>query len=130
MSIKKKHGLRFWIITGLLIILMIIIAAVVINIPKPQQVSDSSLDLEAVADGTYQGECDNGLVSVSVEVDVQNHTITNVNILNHQNGMGQAAESIVDSVTASQSIEVDAVTGATMSSQTILKAIENALTEK
>lgn len=130
MSIKKKHGLRFWIITGLLIILMIIIAAVVINIPKPQQVSDSSLDLEAVADGTYQGECDNGLVSVSVEVYVQNHTITNVNILNHQNGMGQAAESIVDSVTASQSIEVDAVTGATMSSQTILKAIENALTEK
>ncbi|MGL6197869.1 MAG: FMN-binding protein [Lachnospiraceae bacterium] len=130
MSIKKKHGLRFWIVTGLLIILMIIIAAVVINIPKPQQVSDSSFDLEAIADGTYQGKCDNGLVSVTVEVDVQNHSITNVNILKHQNGMGQAAESIADSVTANQSVEVDTVTGATMSSQTILKAVENALTTK
>ena len=55
--------------------------------------------------------------------------LPSVHILEHNNGRGQAAESIVDRVTSSQSIEVDAVSGATFSSQTILKAVENALSK-
>lgn len=124
---KQKVKLRFWIITGILTVLILLVAMVAINLPKYQQVSDSSFDLTALSNGIYEGECDNGLVFVKVEVNVQNNTISNVHILEHRNGMGQAAESIVNSVISNQSVEVDMVSGATFSSQTILKAIENAL---
>jgi len=129
MKQKVKHRFRFWIIAVILIILVLMVVAVIINLPKPQHVSDSSFDLSALADGIYQGECDNGLVFVRVEVEVQNQIISNIRILEHRNGMGQAAETIVNDVTRSQSLEVDAVSGATFSSQTILKAIENALSK-
>ncbi len=124
---KKKRRPRFWVGMGALAIVVILVVAVIFNLPKPQQVSDSSFDLTTFADGVYQGVCHNGLVSVSVEVDVRGHAITAVRILEHRNGMGKPAEVIVDTVVSSQSVEVDAVSGATMSSGTILKAIENAL---
>jgi len=40
---------------------------------------------------------------------------------------GKPAEAIVDSVVAAQSLQVDIVSGATLSSKCILKAIEVAL---
>ena len=124
-SIKRRP--LFWVITGVLTVLIVLAVAVTVNLPKPQHISDASFDLAMLPDGVYPGECDNGLVYARVEVEVRSHTIAHVRILEHRNGMGQAAEAIVDSVTGSQSIEVDAVSGATLSSQTILKAIENAL---
>ena len=129
MKQKKKRRLRFWIITSVLLVLVIASAVVIVNLPKPQHVSNSSFDLTALADGTYQGECENGLVFTKVEVDVQNHTIVSVRILEHRNGMGGDAERIIDSVVIYQGVEVDTVSGATYSSQTILKAVENALSE-
>ena len=41
--------------------------------------------------------------------------------------MGEKAEVIIDKVMAEQSLEVDVVSGATLSSKCILNAIENAL---
>jgi len=43
--------------------------------------------------------------------------------------LGGKAESIVDDVIAKQSLDVDVVTGATYSSSTILKAIEDSLSQ-
>ncbi len=59
---------------------------------------------------------------------VENHTITDIDILKHDNGKGKAAEAITSDVIKNQSVQVDVVTGATYSSKVILKAIENALT--
>ncbi len=126
---KRKYRPRFWIGLGILAMLIFIVAAIIINLPKPQHVSDSHFNLTALADGTYEGECDNGLVYVKVEVEILNHAIVEVHILEHDNGMGQPAEVITQTVVGSQSVEVDTVSGATMSSQTILKAIENALSK-
>lgn len=100
---------------------------VFLNLPRPQKAMDSAYNRTLLSDGTYLGSCDNGLVQVQVEVTLKNHSIVDICIVRHQNGMGRAAEAIVDHVMERQSVEVDAVTGATMSSQTILKAIENAL---
>jgi len=129
MEQKLKRRPKFWVIIGILVVLVLLTAVVFVNLPKHQHVSDTSFDLAMLSDGTFQGECSNGLVFVKLEVDIQNHTITNVRILEHRNGRGEAAEEVIDSVIRSQSIEVDAVSGATFSSQTILKAIENALSE-
>lgn len=120
----------FWVITAVLAVFALLAVMVLSKIPKEQYVSDSNINLSALDDGVYQGECDNGLVFAKVEVEVREHTITDIRILEHRNGMGQAAEEITDSVTSNQSVEVDAVSGATFSSQTILKAIENAIASK
>lgn len=130
MKQSTKPRPLFWVIAAVLAVFALLAVMVLSKIPKEQYVSDSNINLSALADGVFQGECDNGLVFAKVEVEVRGHTITDIRILEHRNGMGQAAEEITDSVTSNQSVEVDAVSGATFSSQTILKAIENAIASK
>jgi uncharacterized protein with FMN-binding domain len=81
----------------------------------------------AVRDGTYQGEQDNGLVAAKVEVVVKDGAITAIRVLMHRHGPGHGADAIIDRVVAAQSLNVDAVSGATSSSKVMLKAIETAL---
>lgn len=104
-------------------------AAVLLNMPKKMQVSNTTYDLNSIADGLYLGSCENGLVKAEVEVEVQNHAIASIKILKHDNGLGSGAEVIIDTVVEQQSIELDAVAGATYSSGTILKAVEDALSK-
>lgn len=85
------------------------------------------IDLTNVNDGTYIGECITGPVLAQVQVTVRNHRITDLKILKHRTGWGGEAENITSEVLAQQSLNVDAISGATLSSKTILKAIENAL---
>jgi uncharacterized protein with FMN-binding domain len=80
-----------------------------------------------VSDGIYTGKHEISPVMVAVRVSVENGTITDITITEHQNGLGGKAERIVDDVLGRQSLEVDAISGATVSSKTILKAIESAL---
>lgn len=127
---KQKRKGRWKIVVGVIALLVVALGLVVFfNLPKPLAAQDAAYDLNQLADGTYTGRCDNGIVQVEVEVEVQDHAITDVRILRHQNGLGASAEAITQDVVRRQSLEVDAVAGATMSSQTILKAIENALAE-
>ena len=85
--------------------------------------------LQAVADGKYIGECSITPVYVKVEVTVNDHKITDIQILEHGNGLGKSAEVITDDIMEKQSLEIDAVSGATLSSTCILKAVENALSK-
>lgn len=85
------------------------------------------IQISRVADGDYEGECDVGYIYASVSVVVEDGRIKDIDILEHRNERGAAAESITEAVMAKQSLEVDAVSGATNSSNVIKKAIENAL---
>ena len=77
--------------------------------------------------GQYEGEYTLFPVKVEVLVTVKDHAIIDIEILKHRNGKGSKAEVIIDDVIREQSILVDAVTGATVSSRAILKAVEDAL---
>ncbi len=79
-------------------------------------------------DGAYEGSHDGGMVKASVSVAMAGGSIASVRILSHDCGTGKPAERIIEDVVARQSLDVDAVAGATYSSRVILKAIENALT--
>ncbi len=122
-------------IFGILAVVVIAIActAVVIvgKVKKLNAFMDSfqlgGLNLAAVADGAYQGEADAGIIQVTVCVTVKDHTIAGIELLRHKNGQGKAAESITGSMVRKQKIAVDAVSGATLSSRVIQKAVENAL---
>lgn len=92
-----------------------------------QNISVSMPNLSNVQDGNYIGEYTITPVFVKVEVSVSNHRITNITVLQHDNGLGSMAENIVNDVVEEQSLDIDAVSGATVSSKCILKAIENAI---
>ena len=86
-----------------------------------------NINISDVSDGVYIGEYDVDFIYVKVEVTVDNGEITNINILEHKNGRGESAEVIVSEIISEQKIDVDAISGATNSSTTIKKAVENAL---
>ncbi|MDD2428276.1 MAG: FMN-binding protein [Eubacteriales bacterium] len=85
------------------------------------------IDLVSVENGVYAGSFSVFPVSVEVSVTVEDHMITDIDLVKHSNGQGKAAEVIPAKVVQAQSLAVDAVSGATYSSRVILKAIENAL---
>ncbi len=86
-------------------------------------------DLPDISDGEYIGEYSVAPVRVKVSVTIADHEITGITILEHDNGLGSAAESIVNDIVAAQSLETDAISSATVSSRCILKAVENAIDE-
>ncbi len=83
--------------------------------------------LTGVADGTYEGECDAGYIRARVEVTVEDGRITEIGLLEHRNERGAAAEALLPEVVEAQSLDVDAVSGATNSSKVIRQAIADAL---
>ena len=85
------------------------------------------INLENVEDGIYRGECDVGYIYAKVEVEIKEGMIVSFDLLEHRNERGKRAESIIDDIMLKQKIDVDAVSGATNSSNVIKKAIENAL---
>ncbi len=85
------------------------------------------VDLTLINDGLYEGEYEMFPIHVIVHVGITNHEISEVMIVLHQNGQGDAAEAIIDDVILEQSIEVDSIAGATYSSKAILLAIQDAL---
>ena len=85
------------------------------------------IDLSTTMDGTYIGSYETTVVKVKVAVTVFNHTITEIEILKHDNGQGKEAEEILNDVIESQSVLVDSIAGATYSSKVILLAIIDAL---
>lgn len=86
-----------------------------------------SVDLGNAADGVYEGECDAGYIYARVKVTVKDGAIISIKLLEHRNERGERAESIIDDVLDRQNIDVDAISGATNSSNVIKKAIENAI---
>jgi uncharacterized protein with FMN-binding domain len=106
----------------------------VINLQKYKNaikaISTRDVNLSKISDGTYLGSYDAFRIEADVSVTVSNNKITDIKLLRHKNERGQRAEVIPQRVLEAQSLEVDAVSGATNSSKVILKAIENALEKR
>lgn len=85
------------------------------------------VDLSEVEDGIYEGTEETDLVKVTVVVTVKDHQITDIQLTRHENGKGTPAEAMIPEMIRQNTSEVDAITGATMSSKTIKAAVRNAL---
>ena len=87
------------------------------------------VDLATVADGSYVGEAMLAF-DQQVEVLIANHTIHRIDILKNDSGIyAKLAEGVTVKVLKAQTPAVTAVTGATTSSTSLLKAIENAISK-
>ena len=94
---------------------------------RPTTLSIGTADLAGAADGTYIGVCQNKLLFAVVRVDVENRGIADVKVLFHKASYLDRANEVAAAVRRAQSLDVDAVSGATLTRDTVLKAIENAL---
>ncbi|MBU5439436.1 FMN-binding protein [Tissierella sp. MSJ-40] len=115
------------VLIGVLILVWIIISSTIVK--RANQLVISNAELLEIHDGIYTREYIQSPVKTVVQVEVENHQISKIEILEHQNGLGQKAETIVDDVLNQQILNVDSITGETVSSKVILKAIENALSK-
>lgn len=87
-----------------------------------------NVDLKDIKDGEYFGDCNVDLIRAKVRVVVHNHVITELELLEHYNDMGDAASVLPDRIIEEQRIDVDAISNATASSRVIQEAVYNALT--
>lgn len=127
---KKKYVILLIIlvlIIGVFITGAMIKSSIESNLEQLTSLTISDIDLSTLEDGTYKGSYKVFPIDVEVRVTMENHRIAGIDLVKHTNGQGASAEIIPGKVVDAQSLEVDAVSGATYSSKVILKAIENAL---
>ncbi|MHB8107514.1 MAG: FMN-binding protein [Candidatus Cryosericum sp.] len=89
------------------------------------QVTIAPLDLTGVADGTYTGSAAIMHVKPEVSVTVAGERITSIT---YSNSVVSGAQPMVDRIIAAQSLDVDGITGATITTKAMLAAVSNAVT--
>jgi len=99
------------------------------DIIETREMKINEIDLAKVADGTYKGSYSYAGSDFVLKVTVADHKIEKIDIMEAFTGTrySRKAQSIVDTVIAYQSLDVDVITGATTTSKAYLKCIENAL---
>lgn len=97
------------------------------NAAEDTQTTTGSFDL---ADGVYKGSATGFSGPVTVAVTIMDKKITSIDILSSTDDEAffNRAKGVIDRIISSQSFDVDVVSGATYSSNGIIKAVKNALT--
>jgi|SRR5690554_3620035 len=91
-----------------------------------------TIDFASIPDGVYAGTGRGFGGELSVEVTIEGGELTNVLVTQHGETAGisdPALSQIPDAMVESQSVEVDTVSGATMTSDGIISAVRDALAE-
>ena len=88
------------------------------------------VELDQLEDGTYTGSFGDFLVRATVEVTVENGRIAEVEVVEQDAGAGYEALETLERIEAAQSPGVEAVSGATSSSHSIMVAVYRALTSR
>ena len=98
---------------------------------KAKKATAGDIDLSKIKDGTYEGQANGYRGLVKVSVTVKDHKITAIKVLSNADDaafFNRASAGVIKSILAKQSLKVDVVSGATYSSNGIIKAVKNALT--
>ena len=123
------------IVIGSLVIMVISVAIFLVTVyPKIKEQAEvrnmviDEVALDDVQNGTFQGDFNYRDFTYEIEVTVQGHVIEEIKVLrNRDDEYAKKAEAVIDRVLKAQSLKVDAITGATLTSKALLKSVENAL---
>ncbi|WP_373482798.1 FMN-binding protein [Acetobacterium sp.] len=115
--------------TGIVFLLMLCLTAVFALLGKNETLSlvICNVDLTRISDGKYVGVYDNYRFTNKVEVTVLNHEIINIHPLKIQDGRQNLVNNLTETILEEQRSDIDAISGATASSNGFLKAVEEAL---
>ena len=133
------------LIKALVVLILLGAGGIAYQFYQTKQQSDAlafeAVDMNRLQDGSYEGECQTGLVQVRLRAGglqcgiqphwlrlrIQNAAIQRIELLQHDNGMGKDAERILEDIQKQNSTVVDDVSSATISSRAIRMAAQNAL---
>lgn len=91
----------------------------------------SAIDFKQLNDGTYIGEYEGGMYkwrANKVEINVSSRQVIDIKLLEHtEKRTSEFTDELFGRVIQSQSLQVDTISGATLTSKACLKAVENAL---
>ena len=119
------------IVVAVFAIVMGVSAWLTRGLDEMAQMQINNVDLNSLSDGTYRGSFRGYRWSNSVEVVIESNRIADIRITEkHRFHREELIQELTSRVIDEQSIDVDTVSGATVSSKAFLKAIENALSDQ
>lgn len=144
-SVRKKGKIKVWIV--ILIIIGVIGVALLGGImgtePGRREIKNltiNDLNFNKLHDGIYVGEYKgkkDSFRNTKVQVTVSSGKVTDIKVLKGAldkegkpaeiNAKGSTVKDLFDKVIETQSLQVDVISGATLTSKTHIKAVENAL---
>lgn len=120
-------------IIGLILLLLVIVAASGVfylsrGLEEGVNVVINPVNLSEIKDGVYNGRNDFGRWTNELNVTVANNKITNIEIVKDVMIVSpELSTELFQNVIEEQNIDVDVVSGGTVTSKAYLKSIENAL---
>lgn len=133
---KKRHPFRTVLIgIGIFLVVIAVGAGALLLATEGQRREDRNLeiadvDFTTVPDGTYSGSYE-GWNKFDVLVTVAGGEVTDVKIADDSpNPATDVTDEILKRVVSNQSLDLDAVSGATVTTNGLLKAVEVALVEQ
>lgn len=122
------------IITAIILVLAVIASGGMIflmrGMDEVRELNINDVDLTLLPDGVYRGEFEGYRWSNSVEVTIENHAISDIQPVDQQDfSLDLHINELIGRILEEQTLAVDTVSGATVSSKAFLKAVEDALTE-
>ncbi len=139
---KRKGKIRVWIVILSIVGVIGMAAAVVFTAPGRNELQNmviANVDFKKLRDGiytgTYHGSKEN-FRDAAVEVTIASGAVTKIKVTEgalagdkqtNEIRKGLSINNLLDNVIKSQSLQVDVISGATLTSNAHLKAVENAL---
>ncbi len=118
-----------WVLAGLVVLVGGTIAFGLIGRKTGEALPIGRVDFSALPDGSYTGHYKGGRWSNTVRVMVASGRVTGIQVERDiLFGQPEVKRRTIDAVLEAQSLQVDTVSGATITSKAYLKAVENALT--
>lgn len=134
---KRKGKRKMWILIVTLFLLLIVGGgglAVLLTEGERREgrtLPIANIRFSDLRDGRYVGEYEGGMYkwrSNKVEVTVESGRVTAIKILEHKEARPvKFTEELMGRVLSAQSLQVDTISGATITSKAYLKGVENAL---
>lgn len=120
-------------VLGAIFLLVVVVAGIGMiyitrGLEEGLNVTINPVDLSTKEDGIYKGSYDFGRWSNELNVTIENHKITNINITDDIMIVNPEVRSgLIQRVMEEQNTTVDVISGGTVSCKAYLKSIENAL---
>jgi uncharacterized protein with FMN-binding domain len=124
-----KKGIKALLIVGIVLAALLGIAAGAAfpGMGAVRRMTVNPVDLSRIADGAYPGNFQKGRFSYSVEVTVKDHRIQNATSAGSKQAQDAVVQRILARIVEAQSVRVDTVSGASLTTKAVSKAVENAL---
>lgn len=132
MKKERKKGRGWKVLLIVLAVVVIIVGGFLTFIlggkEKALALELENVSLETIPNGVYEGSYNGMRWSNTVAVTVENHQITNIDVVKPQVFIQpETVDTLTQGVISDQRIDVDMVSGATADSHAFLMAVEDAL---